>query len=316
MNKWRLLEQVINVLSSAGFVNSERCHNKPKSFDLAARKEKILLLLNILSNIDGMGEESANELKLLAKHMLGSPLIIGERTRNKMLRTGVVYQRYGVPSINVQTLYDYFVDGVPPYVYAGPGGLYVDINNKTLREARISRNMSLGDLASELGVSRRCISKYEEGMDVTIEKGLRLEEILKTVLVEPLFILKETQIDDVHLDFDELSDLEQNILTSMVDIGFNVFPTTKAPFNAVSTDDENTILTGISMYTGTMVKRAKLVSSISRVAMMQSVFIVEGDLKTSKIEDTVIIKRDELDRVDDSGDFVDLVENKKCKKAI
>ena len=316
MGKAGLVDRVISVLDLAGFVTSEKCSIRPRSFDLAARRDRILLLLNILSNIDGLGDESANELKLLTKNLLGSPLLIGEKMGCKKLRTGVVYQRHGIPSMNVRTLYDYFVNDVPPYVYAGPGGLYVDINSVALRDARIGNDMSIGELASKVGVSRRCIRRYEEGMDVTIDKGLRLEEILKVLLIEPLNPFKEMVTDDYNLEFDLLSDLEQSILTTMIEIGFDVLPTNKSPFSAVSTDEGATILTGISKYTSTMVKRARLVSSISNVVMSQSVFIIEGEFSSQNIGDTVLIKRGELEEVDDSTEFVDLVHNKKIRKAI
>ncbi|MDY6931520.1 MAG: transcriptional regulator [Halobacteriota archaeon] len=316
MGKSGLVDQVVSILDMAGFVTSEKCSIRPRSFDIAARREGILLLLCVLSNIDGFGDEAANELKILTKNLLVSPLLIGEKMGSKKLHTGVIYRRHGIPSINVHTLYDYFINQVPPYVYAGPGGLYVDINNGALKEARMSNEMSIGELASKVGVTRRCIRRYEEGMDVTIEKGLRLEEILKSFLIKPLDPFKEVQTDNANLEFDLLSDLEQSILTTMVEIGFYVLPTNKSPFSAVSTDEDNTILTGISKYTSTMVKRARLVSSISNVVRTESVFIVEGEFSSTIIGDTVLIKREELEEIDNSAEFVDLVHNKKIKKAI
>lgn len=315
MSKINLMDDVLDVLRLSGFTTSEAGTVRNKSFDFVARKDKLLLLFKVLSNIDGLTEESSHEMKMLAKHLFGSPLVVGEKTRNRALETGVMYRRYGIPSINVRTLYEYFVNRVPIYVHAGPGGFYVGVDKELLKQSRFKENMSLGQLASKLGVSRRCVSKYEEGMDVTIETAIKLEEVFKRMLIEPLDLVEEPSIEtdpeELYIDICDLSDLEQNILTTMVDMGFEVHPTAKSPFNAVSTGDCATILTGISQYNLSMVKRAKLVSSISNVALTESVFIVEGSFSPSKIEDTVLVRIKELDDIDDSLGFVDLIHSRK-----
>ncbi len=58
---------------------------------------------------------------------------------------------------------DLFLEGVPPLIYAAPGGLYVNIDADLLADVREERDWSLGRLATELGVSRRTVSKYEDG---------------------------------------------------------------------------------------------------------------------------------------------------------
>ncbi|MDI6860074.1 MAG: transcriptional regulator [Methanocellales archaeon] len=311
MSRDALLQQVSDVLERAGFFVSDRCDVRPRSFDLAARRDQLLLLLKVLSNIDGLSVEIANEIRCLANHLIGYPLVIGEKTRDKLLENGAVYIRYGIPSINVRTLYDYFVEDVPPLVYAAPGGLYVSIDGNVLREARTDKRISLGALALELGVSRRTISKYEEGMDATIKIALKLESILDVPLACPIDLLYSRSQNELQLCLDSLSLMVRDVLQILVDIGFDVLPITHAPFNALSQDDTITILTGISKYTDTMIKRARLMSNISNVARTQSVFIVEGGSRTSQIDDTVLVEKDELDDLDDSGDFISLIQDKK-----
>ncbi|MDD1736784.1 MAG: XRE family transcriptional regulator, partial [Methanothrix sp.] len=59
MDKELLAEQVEEVLRQAGFSTSDRCYLRPRSFDLAARKGDLFLLLKILANIDGLNEQTA-----------------------------------------------------------------------------------------------------------------------------------------------------------------------------------------------------------------------------------------------------------------
>src|SRR5660397_46457 len=153
-----LVDQTTEVLHSAGFVTSKRCDVRSRCFDITARRGTILLFLKMLSNIDGLNEDTALELKKLAEYFYASPLLIGEKARNHELQAGAVYARYGIPAVNVDTLSDFFVDELPPLIYAAPGGLYVKLDGQALYATRTRMNLSLGAIASELGVSRRTVS--------------------------------------------------------------------------------------------------------------------------------------------------------------
>ncbi|MDH7506154.1 MAG: helix-turn-helix domain-containing protein, partial [Candidatus Acetothermia bacterium] len=147
--------------------------------------------LKILSNIDGLNEKTAVEIRRLARYLSGNPLLVGEKTRDHGLEGGVVYFRYGVPTVSFSTLADWIVEDIPPLVYAAHGGLYVKIDGRLLRKLRLDSGISLGALASELSVSRRTVSKYEiESMDTTIDVALRLEELFGQELIKPVEILE------------------------------------------------------------------------------------------------------------------------------
>ncbi len=310
MKKEVLFPLVVNILRRAGFLVSDRCDIRPRSFDLAARRDEILILLKVLSNIDGLNEETAREMWLLSKYLLGSPLMVGEKSRDKPLEEGVVYFRHGIPTFNVATLYDYFIENIPPLVYAAHGGLYVNIDGRELREARQEKGLSSGSLAAEVGVSRRTIRKYEEeGMDASVEVALKLEEVLNRALALPLEILERKR----ELPVDEEHPPKGSILYQLAMMGFKVHPTSQAPFNALSCSlkPATTILTGISSYTASMRKRAQLMSSISRITRTDSVIIIRGESKTSNIDETVVVEKKELDQISDSQDFLDLLQERK-----
>ncbi len=305
-----LTSQIISTLHKAGFVTSEVCDVRPRCFDVAARRASTLIFLKILTNIDGLSEDIARELKKLADYFSSSPLIVGEKARDHYLDRGAVYWRYGVPSINIETLFDFFVDGIPPLVYAAPGGLYVNIDGEILFEARTQQNMSLGSLASQLGVTRRSVSKYEEGMDAKVEVALKLEDILNVALAIPINILTRRVIDEGKRTVDSLPLIEKKALVILIDLGFDVFPMFRTPFNALSQEGSNTLLTGISKYSGIMIKRAKLMSSISHVIQTNSIFIVEGESKSKKVDDTIVIQFDELEEFDSAKELLGLIKER------
>ena len=189
MTQDRLLQMVISVMISGGYLVSERFSMRPRSFDLIASNGKVTLAIKVVSHIDSVSEETASDLELVARHLKGSAIIIGERARDAELERGAVYLRYGIYAICVSTLYDYVVEGIPPLIYASPGGLYVAINGEALREQRERRSMSLGDLGHLLGVSRRTISKYESGMGTTLEVAQKIEELFDSGLVQSIDLL-------------------------------------------------------------------------------------------------------------------------------
>jgi putative transcriptional regulator len=318
-----LISQVLGILQNAGFIVSQRC--EARSFDLAARRSEVTLLTKIMRNIDGLNEEVAKSIKRAAFCLLASPLVIGERKGASFLEDDIVYHRYGIPALNPHTLYDYFVEGVDPYVYSATGGVYVNIDGTAMKMAREEKEISLGDIASEVGISRRSVSKYEEGgMSTTIDIALKLEEFLDTVLIEPLELLNAesegpSSADVLKEGADEaVSSLEKRILGMMEEIGFGIFTTSYAPFSAVLFPEPPSkarvecpkILTGVSEYTERMIKQARIVSSLSQVTRTKSVFVVNGNAKYVQIENTVLIGKDELKRIKDPDEFNEVMEER------
>ena len=308
MDKELLAERVEEVLRQAGFSTSDRCYLRPRSFDLAARKGNLFLLLKILTNIDGLNEQTATEVRRLANHLFASPILVGEKTRDQYLERGAVYFRYGIPTLSLFTLADCLIDEDLPLVYAAHGGLYVRIDGTRMREMRLERGISLGALASELGVSRRTISKYEvEDMDTSVDVAIKLEEIFQQELIQP--------VDPFHSgpSVDEKGPVTDNILRLLLEIGFDVVPTAQAPFNAITRTDDLVVLTGVSKFSTSMLKRARLMSSLSSVARTKSVVIVDGETKLECIEETALIEKRELEGIDRTREFEDLVAEKQNK---
>ncbi len=120
------------MLEDAGFLVSERCAIRPKSFDVAARRGEDLVLLKVLGNIDAFDGTTGEEMRRLGTYLDATPMVVGLRTRDEDLKPGVVYFRHGVPVLNPDTAMDLFVEGVPPLIYAAPGGLYVNIDGDLL----------------------------------------------------------------------------------------------------------------------------------------------------------------------------------------
>ena len=306
-----LVGNVIAMLEDAGFAVSRRCAVRPKSFDVVARREDDLVFVKILGNIDAFDRATGVAMRRLGEFLGGTPLVIGLRTRDKELDPGVMYLRHGVPVLSPDTAYNLFVEGVQPLIYAAPGGLYVNIDGDVLEDEREQRGWSLGRLAKELGVSRRTVSKYEDGMDASIDIAQQLEELFGGDLTNPLDVFEGA--DAVHED-DETDDRDTtgeepesaNVLTR---VGFVVHPTARAPFRTVSedqNDEERTLITGHSEFTKTAKKRARIMASVGRVVRTRSVYFVDS-ADPEEVDGTAIVERDEAEAIDSPEDLDDLI---------
>lgn len=337
-----LVDQTIEVLRHAGFLVSDRCDIRPRSFDIAARRGETLLLCKILLNLDGLTEETANEMRVLSEILGGTPLVIGEKTRDQPLEDNVIYTRYKITAVNIHTFYDYFIEGIPPMVTASPGGLYVPIDGSALKEARIENNMSLGSLAGVIGVSRRTISKYEEeGMHASIDTVLMLEDLLQIELAQPIDILNPTILAAVTKNVSDSASptkvggsvsssssvpgsvssenkppsleatAENEMLSYVSTLGFDVKETAHAPFRAVTQDKNSVILTGVSKYNASTLKRAHLISSISDVLQTDAVFLINGNSKVKSVESTAFIEKKELVKMSGPEDLIETIVERK-----
>ena len=311
MSRSALVGNVTAMLQDAGFAVSERCAIRPKSFDVAARRGEDLLLLKVLGNVDGFNGVTGEEMRRLGTYLEATPMVIGLRTRDEQLKPGVVYFRHGVPVLSPDTAMDLFVDEIPPLIYAAPGGLYVNIDSDVLADERDKRGWSLGRLANELGVSRRTVSKYEDGMNASIEVARRLEDVFDAPLSSPVEVLEGTE--DIHEADPTPADPEadpgdQAVITVLTRVGFDVHPTVRAPFKAVSEDDsgEEKVLTGHSELTKTAEKRARIMASVGQITRTRAVYFVEQSSRTS-IGGTAIVEREEAEELEDSDEFRDLI---------
>jgi putative transcriptional regulator len=310
MSRSALVGNVIAMLDDAGFAVSDRCETRPKSFDVAARRGEDLLLVKALANVDAFDGPTGIEMRRLGAYLSATPLVLGLRSRSEELSPGVVYMRHGVPALSPDTAYELFVEGVPPMAYAAPGGLYVNVDGDVLADERERGGWSLGALASELGVSRRTVSKYEDGMSASVEVAARLEELFDAPLANPVAVVGgDEEPENGETTVDPAGDTEgADLIVSLTRVGFDVHPTLRAPFKAVSEDtaEEENMLTGFSAFTKTAEKRARIMSSVGDIARTRSLYVVD-ETKRDAVDGTALVEREEIEGIGDPADLRDLV---------
>jgi putative transcriptional regulator len=217
-----------------------------------------------------------------------------------------VYIRYGIYAVSVSTLYDFFVEKIPPLVYASPGGLYVNINGEVLHDMRERRGMSLGDLGHLLGVSRRTISKYESGMGTTLDVAIKIEEVFDAGVVESIdLLIHEPQKEKEPVQQKEQTE-RSNPIGFLEELGMKLHTLRGAPFQALVTFNEHTIFTGYGT-AQKVVKRAALIGNLSQIAKKHAMCVITDYHKQKKIGRTLVIGEDRLHYLRDGSELIDLI---------
>ncbi len=312
MKREVLLKETREGFAKTGFFLSRPHGERGLCFDLVARRDDTLLIVKVLQNVDALSRETAHELKVIARALEGSPLVVGERTGTGPLEDGVIYNRFGVPILGRRTLLEFLEEGVPPFLYSAPGGLYVRLDANALRQLREDRQISLGTLADFAGVSRRTIQMYLEGMSATMEVAMRLERHLNESLVLPGdpfdFVDDESPGDAATL---RLEGFERELFERLERLGYIVLRTAHSPFDALSKHESTTLLTGVGDADSALERKADIVSNISRVVEKDPVMFVLRRSLRMNIRGVAVIAREELRRAKDPDDVEEMISERK-----
>jgi putative transcriptional regulator len=316
MNRNRLLTVIRDTLNKAGFYVSELTSMRPVGFDLIARRDNSLLIIKVLINIDALSEEVAKEIHVLSSLLGGSPILVGERSGTGPLSDDVVYDRFGLHAITPNSFKNHLLEGIPLNVYAGRGGFYVNLDTEKISKLRQEQNVSIGSFARSVNVSRRTVRMYEEGMNARVEVASRIEELFQSDVTIPIDILKPLSFkkDKISLqgESEKLKDFQKDIFSILKHVGYKITPVERAPFEALSQDRKRILLTCVQRYTKTLKKRAKIVSSISKITEKHAFLITDKETSKKNIEGTPIIIKKELKKIREPEEIIELIIERIC----
>ena len=319
MQRAQITRQIREMLARCGFFVSEECGLRGVSFDIICRRDNILLVLKVLMNIDGFGKANAAEMKTLARLLKGAPVVLGARCGAGELAEGIVYMRHDVPILTFDTMKEYLENGVPPFIFAAPGGLYARIDPEAIRKARQERGLSLGALADIAGVSRKAIQMYEQGtMSATLPVVDRLERYLGEPIVTALnpFASGE-RADPAGMarpgDDGEPDQFRAGVFQKLAGLGYTVVPTRKSPFDAISESNVKAtiLLTGVGSANKACLQKARVMANISRITEKECVLFLDRRMSRENIGGTPVISRDELRHISDEDKMVRIIQERR-----
>lgn len=306
LTRSRMLQEIEKLLISEGYKTSDIYDQG--SFDIVARKNLLILLLKTFTNIDSVNEKNAHEMKQLANIFLASPIIIGVKSRNGILEEGVIYERYDIPTIGLETLKNMIIYNEYPEVLADRGGYFVKIDGNVIKQYREDYSLSLKDLADLAHVSRATMYKYEnEIVRANAETAMILEEILNTKVTLDIDILKYNQEDQIqyHTTGEGAEDLSK--------LGYGVISTNKSPFDAVAKDDSSSLIANIEKNRSqkTLKRMAVPLKDLSMITSSEPVFIINNDKIKESLGSIPVIKSWELKEFERSQELLKLIKERK-----
>ena len=285
MDRAEILDNAESLFEKAGFYLSQRCCARPSCFDFVARKEKQLAFVKVHPNIGNVYEKDARGLATLAKLFSGSSLIICEKARNKPLEDDTVYSRYNVGAVTLITLKDSLLKGSGPLIEAGPGGYYVRLDGEAIRKQKLEKGLSIGKMAEIMGISRRTLYGYEQGMaKASVSTAYKLEWVLGEPVVKPIDIFQyPEQIGGFLAAAKRIineSRFLQFVIRKLLQFNFIVFQTKRAPFDFVAKtpETETNLLWAVACEKERNFEgRTEEIVSVSKIVEAQPIFVTDSE---------------------------------------
>lgn len=286
-----LVKKVKKALDKRGYAYAEY---EGGCFDIAAkRKGKTLrdakgrfaesMLLKVLSNIDAFLTFQATSLKRLSSHLDASPMLIGTRANKGALEDGIVFERFGLPTVTVNTFED-IIEGEFPEFRSLKGGVFGEIDPQALRDARLRKHYTQEELGLRLHVSKKTVYQHERGVGLaSMELIRKAESELEERITRRVSISIETDVEEGN----PKNELEGNVARRLKSIGFSTFFVEKAPFDIIAEGKES-VFSEVAVDGKDAKRDVKALRGISTVFGKRYFMVSEDDV------DALVLSREEL----------------------
>ncbi|MGC8506342.1 MAG: transcriptional regulator [Thermoplasmata archaeon] len=282
------------------------------TFDLLARRDREKFVIKILYNIDTLRSDNSMELLAISKFMDSSPVVVGERSSGGLLEDDLVYFRHGVPIMSEETLRDY-VEGQKPFIFSGPGGYYVSIDGKKMREIMDQRGYSIGYISSKVGISRRSVSLYENGSAATIDIFFKLEKLLSGEIRREIDVSEyAARYSPPAENLPEQDDFRAAILTLMKSAGYDITLLKKTAFDAMALDAvKSLVFMGFLDMLENASNKIQIIKKVSEFMEDEALLVSRKIMDRNNIMGCPVTNINELRSFCERGELVELIERKK-----
>jgi putative transcriptional regulator len=272
-------------------------------FDIAAKKD-VLILVKVLLNVDAFQEEQAKNLKIISNNLDGYPMLVGIQTNREKLKAGIVYERFEMPTLSIETFKELIFNKIFPKIYRDRGGLYVEIDSEILKDARKKRSLTQRELAEAVGINKKVIYEHEKKqLRMFLSIAEKLEKILNEKIIRHVEIFKKYEVHGQPKDL-----IEKNIGRNLEKIGFKTDFVKQSPLD-VFAKEKALIVSDIEIDKRKMKKRAADLKDFIEVVKRPALLITEKT-KKEELSGIPLIERKELEEIERK----ELI--KRAKKAI
>ncbi len=304
--KANIIKRVLDILLDEGYMVSD-CRGTRSCFDVIAKKEGVFLI-KILTNVEALNSKSAGELKHVASIISAIPLIVGDHKKNAKLSNGVLYARYDVGVVNIET-FDEIIKEQFPMIYSVRGDYCVRIKSRLLSKIRHDMGLTQDELASKLNVSKQSIHRYESTGRISLKIAENLFDLLKEdiTISERLHLSKShlnREYSGGHIRYSKLSSMKREVMDELMSIGFMTYPT-NAPFDLVAEErvSEKRILSVVGNDLKTVTRKVEISENITRITGDYSICISEKEQNL----DVPLIKPRELKSIGSADELIEIL---------
>ncbi len=287
-----LMKETLSILQSLGF-QTFLSVGKKSSFDILAKKGNNLILIKVLTNIDGLKETQAKSLKCIANRLNASALIVGERTKRYKLEEDVVYERYELYAVNPRTL-ERALRGEMPKKKFWKGRLVVRLDDKTLSGIT---DDDVEKVASVLGVSKEAVYMYKKGMGIEAKRAERLAKEY-SVGLKSYNIFIPPEAEDMPI---------KGYLEDLKKLGFDIIPAYSG-FDAIAQEREKLVVAKKSVITHETTEYLKRAGKF-----LNGHPLLVSNRKEESVDNVPIVREDEIRQAKRTKDILKLVEEREGK---
>jgi putative transcriptional regulator len=275
-------------------------------FDLFARK-KVSMTLKVLMNIDSFTNSEADDLKAISHFLDTFPFLVGERANRYELEESVIYERFGVAVMSPRT-FTMFVHGVMPKVKSRRGGFTVSVNVRKLKGCMEDQGISISELSSISGLSRKTLYKCRRGGTVDLET---CEEIEKAVGLKIHGGVNEERVYAAGgaVNKEPRSSFKRMLGGHLDRLGFMFSFLNRSPFNLVI-KEHDALVSLVSQNKKTLIAHADILEGLEREFDLSPVFITSSG-NEKNLEGIPVVGVKEVKCMDTSKEFIERVEERR-----
>jgi len=320
-----IIRKVSKILREANFEVAE-CLGIHSAFDIIAKNENSLLIVKILSNIEALNSKNASDLKRVADVISGSPIVIGNHMKGKKLLNGVVYFRYGISVVNLNTFKNIILKKKFPKIHAVRGDYCVRINPHILSNLRKKFKITQEELARELGISKQSVYRYESFGSISFEIAEKIVKMFgEDLLIPEIPFFRCENVREYYKTYENrrrigqrfsvvrsneikggihMPKLKKIVISELENIGFKI-SVTNAPFDLVAIEipKKEKIFTIVGNDPKGIKRRAEIIKKISSMLHSYKVCISEKEQNI----DIFVIKPKELSEITTSKELLRLL---------
>ncbi len=281
-----------------GFLHSNAC------FDLVAKRPDLTLVVKVFNNIDAMREEHAAELRKIASLFNATVLILGEKSKAFALSNGVLYERYGLAALNIDSFKGLLAERFPSVRYF-KGKSIVELDKEKLRQRRKQLGLTLQQLAEQVESTVESIHRYEKGATASLSMAEKLEDALATALIKKIDLFAAAQPSEKEIKGFYSEHIDDRALEQVHELGIKIALFKHAPFKAYSSPAESLLIGKVSH--GMEIKRKAIDLEKTKKVFKAEPFIIAKDKKVKRFEQIPIIAEEELSTLSKFRDLMQLI---------